>query len=88
MHVVLPRLLCTLRRAVTRFAPNVKGQVLVLDHVLDLAAHGEHKQHHEVNDKHRPEHGDVKGLKERRENGDDDGLRRVQPELGQSGGVP
>lgn len=70
-----------LAAAVARFASKVKGQVLVADHVLDLAAHRNHKERNEVEHQDGPEYRDIKhvehGCAERQE----DGLRCADPEL-------
>ncbi|KAJ8533331.1 hypothetical protein ON010_g13923 [Phytophthora cinnamomi] len=59
----------------------VPRDVVVLPHVLDLALHGERKEHDEVDEQDGPEHGHVEGAAERHEQRHDGGLERRVPEL-------
>ena len=44
--------------------PEREGQVLVLDHVLDLLLHRHREQHDPIQQQHGPEHGQIKHGKE------------------------
>lgn len=58
---------------------EVPWDVLVLDHVLDLALHGDEEQHHPVEQQDGPEDGDVKDREKRAAERDDDGFAAGVP---------
>ena len=53
----------------------------MLDHVLDLLLHGDHEEHDEVQQQHRPEHGDVEEREEGGEDGQQERPGEGEPEL-------
>jgi len=60
---------------------HIEGDVLVLDHVLDLPAHRERKEHEEVHDEDRPVHRHVEHRREGAEQRNQRCARRGEPEL-------
>ncbi|GIX62146.1 enoyl-CoA hydratase [Babesia caballi] len=56
------RLLLLAGDGAVRLLPEVERDVLVLDHVLHLLAHGRQEQHHEVEQEQRPEDREVQEL--------------------------
>lgn len=61
--------------------PDVKWQVFVLHHVLNLFSHGEGKKDEKVHKKNRPENWDIKHRKQGHNNGDESGCGPVKPEF-------
>ena len=58
-----------------------EGHIPVLDHVLDLPLHREHKESDKVHEEDWPEDREVEELEEGEEEGDDECLRQRIPEL-------
>jgi len=59
---------------------DAEGDVLVLDHVGDLASHGEEKENNPVAKQNRPEDRDIKDREERHEESYAEGLSHGVPE--------
>eukprot|EP00292_Cryptomonas_paramecium_P019714 CAMPEP_0113690632 /NCGR_PEP_ID=MMETSP0038_2-20120614/17913_1 /TAXON_ID=2898 /ORGANISM="Cryptomonas paramecium" /LENGTH=125 /DNA_ID=CAMNT_0000612007 /DNA_START=72 /DNA_END=453 /DNA_ORIENTATION=- /assembly_acc=CAM_ASM_000170 len=73
-----------LRRGVLALEPRLaegEGDVLVLDHVADLLAHGHDEQGEEVEDEHGPEDRDVEDAEEGHAEGDEHPSGEGMPEL-------
>lgn len=47
-----------------RLFADIKGHILVLDHMMDLSPHGQEKEEEKVHQQDRPEHRDIKGIKD------------------------
>lgn len=60
---------------------NIERQILVLDHMLDLFPHSECKQNDEVHEKNRPEDRDIKDREKGKEQRQERGSCRIEPEL-------
>lgn len=59
---------------------QIKRQVSVFDHVLDLSSHGHHEKNDEVDNEDRPKDWNVKHRKQGAKEGDYGGHRCLQPE--------
>lgn len=58
---------------------DAERNVLVLDHVRDLASHGEDKENDPVAKQYRPEDGNIKDREERHQKGNAEGLSHRVP---------
>lgn len=60
---------------------EIKGHVLVLDHMFDLSSHGDSKEDTEIHQKDRPEDRDVKYTEETAHDSNEDSLGSGVPKL-------
>ncbi len=58
---------------------QIEGNILVSNHVLDLATHGEEDEHQPVHEENGPIHGDIECFEETAEEGDAKGSCRIEP---------
>jgi hypothetical protein len=74
---------CSLLRAVFGVALLAKGEghVAVLDHVLNLVAHGQEEEHAPIHEQNRPEDWHIEDLEPAAKEADDDGACGPVPEL-------
>lgn len=69
-----------MRRSESLFA-KIKGNVAMSNHVLNLTSHRKHKQGNKIDQKYRPEDGDIKGIKEGRPDSIEQTFKQTPPKL-------
>lgn len=81
MPTLPPVFLSTTPRLLVALLANIKGQISVLDHVLNLLLHGEREENKKVNEQNGPKDGDVKGGNEATQQRDGGGACCRMPKL-------